>query len=1149
MRLLILVSLFIWLIPRAAFPQIGSTRCRWIQVSDKGSILDTVSVLPSSVKVSSPSDSSIQATYDINSNRIFIDGQPAGDSVLICYSVFPYNLSKKIFLRDREIYDTNRFYIEDNTFRYTAISDGRDFLNTPGLEKSGSLVRGINFGNNQNLSNTSALNIQMNGKITDDIGVAAVISDQNVPFQPEGNTQQLQEFDKVYIQLFTEKSKLTAGDLVMQNKPGYFLRFSRNVQGGQFDGKYVKDSSVHSVTSFGAAVSKGKFASTQVQPIEGVQGPYRLRGPNNERFIIVLSNSEKVYVDGKLLKRGFDFDYTIDYNQSEVTFTNNVLITKFSVIRIDFEYSEKNYGRANLNLSHHQVFNKAEVYGNFFLQRDNPNNPLFFKLDNEQKGYLSEIGDDMSRAVISGVDSVGYQENRILYRKADSLGAEIFVWSNNPALAKYDVIFTDVGAGKGSYNQVKTTANGKVFEYAGIGAGQYLPVKIVPLPQKNQMITLGGAYNLNPGEKLFTEIAFSENDKNLYSGIDADDDNGKALKAGYLNTGKLIPGTNNIRWTGAADFEYTERTFQEIDRFRDINFERDWSADPNVTAFNRILNLSAGVVKDNENNLQYKLSRRIKGETVNGWQHSYNLNKSLKNILVKSNGFWMTNRMPELFSDWKRFDLNTSYRWKWLNPGIIYATDKNKVVDQTGKVSRSAMYFDEIKFYVKTPDTTRVRFYTDYAVRTDQDTVKGEMKPSTKSNTFGSGLSTEIGRNHNINLQGTYRYLNYLPIRKTVNQNEETILTRADWNSDFFSRHIRSEITVTSGTGRELKREFEYRDVPVGTGTHIWTDFNNDGVKDLNEFVEKVPGLAYSQQDYIKVFLPTDEYIRAYTGTISYRLDMSMPRHWRMDKESRTKVFLSKFSSLSAWSLNNKVVNPDFLSRFNPVSDKRDSSEVLSTQQSLRSNLFFNRTNPGYGMDLLYSVQEQKMLLTQGYETRKSQELVYTTRVNFRQTFNSKLSLGHKLSGANSDFLGSKNYEIEAYRLAPDISWQPGSSIRFTGEVSLTDKTNIFKGSEHERVKMYEAGFETKYSSVSQRTISGNMRFIRIFAELGGTAQNSAVAYELLDALLPGNNYTWNVSWQEKLVNGLQLSFIYEGRKSENSKTIHTGRMQASAFF
>ena len=53
----------------------------------------------------------------------------------------------------------------------------------------------------------------------------------------------------------------------------------------------------------------------------------------------------------------------------------------------------------------------------------------------------------------------------------------------------------------------------------------------------------------------------------------------------------------------------------------------------------------------------------------------------------------------------------------------------------------------------------------------------------------------------------------------------------------------------------------------------------------------------------------------------------------------------------------------------------------------------------------------------------------------------------------------------------------------------------------------------------------------------------------MLEGLQAGKNYTWNLLFNRKLNSFLNLNLNYLGRKSESSKTIHTGSVQLRAIF
>jgi hypothetical protein len=113
-------------------------------------------------------------------------------------------------------------------------------------------------------------------------------------------------------------------------------------------------------------------------------------------------------------------------------------------------------------------------------------------------------------------------------------------------------------------------------------------------------------------------------------------------------------------------------------------------------------------------------------------------------------------------------------------------------------------------------------------------------------------------------------------------------------------------------------------------------------------------------------------------------------------------------------------------------------------------------------------------------------------------------------------------------------------------QYSYRSKTNKFDEGSFEKSTVNEISGELRWSKAIERSVVLNLRLL----EIGFVGEErSAVGYELLEALRPGTNFTWSAQWQQRLVNGLQLSLSYEGRKSEAQQTVHIGRMQVTALF
>ncbi|SDD30257.1 hypothetical protein SAMN04488104_102320 [Algoriphagus faecimaris] len=1135
----------------------AQVNCRWISVEElrQGVELDSLSGIEETILLRDSLEQRYAFRFDLSSNRIqLIDEVPNFISSLqLCYRTFNIRFDRPIAKRSLEVdYDSTARFTDNRNVQALDWDLNEELFPSTSLYKSGSLTRGISFGNAQNVFVNSSLNLQLEGEISENLRIRASITDQNVPFQPEGNTQQIQDFDNVLIELFNDDFRLAAGDVVLTQRQSEFLRYYKNAQGLQLTTQYKMGEEWKASTQAFASVAKGKFASIQVPILEGVLGPYRLNGPNNERFVIIMANSERVFLDGKLLQRGFNADYVIDYNQAEITFTPKVLITQYSRVRVDFEYAERNYSRSIVGANHLQTNGKVDLYLNYYQEKDNRNRPLFAEFSNEELSLLASVGDRIEQARIPRIDSVAFDPTRILYERIieeDEQGNSFvyYRYSTDPKKAFFDLSFAQVGQGNGDYRRVNQLSNGTVYEYVprlnGISQGDYTLLTQLAAPDSKNMLTAGARFNLSDKDKAYTEFALSNRDQNLFSDIDNQDNQGFAMKVGYEAGQRDISLLKGYKISGKTELEYNSTHFNFIDRFRYIEFDRDWGLTTetlNNAAPERLFQAGVNLDKNSKNKFHYLFYARDRGDVLAGVQHKATWDFQLGDrFQVNNEWFNLTSELNSANSEWVRYLGKVAYQSKLIVPGYQFSLDRNVLRQaETDSVISTAMNFREHLVFLQNPDSSSYTFRLDAAWRTDKLPFAGVLQDDTEAFTSNFSFGKQW-KSHQLNSTFTFRRLQFLQRELPV---EETVMGKLDYSGSLVGNLIRNELSYAIGNGRELQREFVYIPAPNGDGTHTWRDDNEDGIQQLNEFY-----LAINPEEklYIKIFVPTDTYVQAYTSLLNYRVQARLPETWKEAKG--LKSFLYKFSNTSSLSVEKKITSTDFLDRVNPFIGGINREEILSLRQVIRSSLFFNRASARYGFDLSLFDSQLKQLLSGGFEDLIQKDWKLNTRYNFspRSTLRVLGGSGNRIS--SSDFLDNRNYHIQQRTLGPEFAWQPNAYFRTTGTYSFTSKENIDNEEFRELAAVHQLGLDIRYAKAIKTTLTGNLKWIQI--DYNGQA-NSPVGYEMLQALTEGTNITWSINWLQKVGNGLQVNVAYEGRNSQGlNRIVHIGRMQVSALF
>ena len=1126
--------------------------------------LDSLSLVPGSVTFQTFPilDSASLPKIDYTFHALIFQGKKP-DSILVNYSRFPYNFEKTYYHKNAEdLYTDPSRRINPFTITYNNTNQDNLFLND-GLNKNGNISRGISFGNSQDVVVNSNLNLQVSGKLTPEIDLVMAATDNNIPFQADGTTAQLQEFDKVFIQLSNYNTKMIVGDYQLSRpQNSYFMNFYKRAQGFYLENAYRDTTGKKPIvfkTQVSGAVSRGKFSRQVFFGIENNQGPYRLRGSDNEPFIIVLSGTEKIYVDGKLMQRGQEYDYIIDYNTGELSFTAKQQMTKDKRVVAEFQYAERNYARSLFFFGEEIQMKKSSIYFNVYNEQDNKNRSLQQTLTQTQKNVMIEAGDDIESAVFTGADSTtAFDGNGVFYRRTDTLVSGfiypgIYVYSADPEQAKYTLKFSYVGPGKGNYNQLNTNANGKVYIWIAPKGdtlqGNYEPVVPLVTPKQNQMLTGGFTHSLSTLNTLAVEGVYTKNDINKFSSKDKGDDEAGGVKVISKNRKVLRIDSNELETNIIynVNYEFIQKQFRQIERFRSIEFERDWNRPVNSEPQNdqHLASAEVGFLKNTRGSATYVLNLFNEGTNYEGWKQNVLLDYKTKTFNTNYQGAFLTTKdnLNAEKTEFYRHKTLLAKRIQKLRFAYSDVLEHNIFKTNTDAVLLPKSYqFWEWEGSISNADSSKNNAKVYYRERRDQHVYSAILKDSTFATNIGFQASVFSIKNNPFSILVNYRKLelssNITP--NTTLKNDNTLLNRIEYNPRYFNGFITASIFYETGYGQENKRDYYYLEVPPGQGQYAWIDYNKNDLIERDEFEI---ALFPDQQKYIRIYTPTNDYIKVLQNQLSISMNIR-PSSILKNLERKINVFMNRWLLQTTLRLDNKITNAEGLNNFNPAAQVNDE-DLLTSNNNFRQSVFFNQSSAVFGADYTYIANRSRQLLTNGIEEKTIGSHDIRWRLNVFKDWAINSSNIFSVKGNTSQYFSSRDYSIEAYESEHKLIYQPNTVFRVSAIYKYTQKQNVIADA-NENAFLNNYGMEIKYNQTEKGSLTGRFDFISV---LSNTEQYSSVTYELLNGLNPGDNYTWELTYQRNLNSNIQISINYNGRKTATSNVVHLGGAQIRAYF
>ena len=73
------------------------------------------------------------------------------------------------------------------------------------------------------------------GKLSENTSLRAKIFDTNIPIQQNGYSQNLTDFDRIFIEMYSKNWRVKAGDIALENTESMFMPINKQIAGLQVE--------------------------------------------------------------------------------------------------------------------------------------------------------------------------------------------------------------------------------------------------------------------------------------------------------------------------------------------------------------------------------------------------------------------------------------------------------------------------------------------------------------------------------------------------------------------------------------------------------------------------------------------------------------------------------------------------------------------------------------------------------------------------------------------------------------------------------------------------------------------------------------------------------------------------------------------------
>ncbi len=1054
-------------------------------------IIDSFTLAPQSIRIIS---SWPDSCFSLDFTKNYIIRNCLLDSVKIAYRVLPLKIHEHFGVDSIPPYISNQFLMSEKI--YADANQAHENGDEQTLNLDGMFEQGVSSGTNGNIGFQNYLDLKISSKISDNKAINIILKDKQIPIQPEGTTATLEELDEIYAQFLAPNYNFQAGDYWLKYRQ-QFLAIDKKIKGIGWEANNENFSVKNHVSK-----QKGTLMRKTLIAKTGFQGPYMLSDEKEQQNMVVLAGSEKIFVNGRLLKRGSDKDYILDYNTGVLYFNIHYPISSEMRIVAEYEYANSENDMAIFNAVKWSA-KKTEISVEHYLNAGAKAGALeMWQKDSFPISLLN--GQDFFLQSAKEMVPAVYLPNKAYYIKIDSISEETqfsyFVYSEDSTISRFEIEFSYVGQFKGDYIEIFKGTNYKIYEWKGAGNGHFVAGKTYKVPKQSQWFQISVQSELSSQNYISASILNYRFDINTLSKENKIEQKNAIL----LNYTDSLHSKKIGQLLISFDFQAQQKELHAPSKILNEEFERNW----NLTAdfFKGAFEKSAINVKQFRDSIHFnnlEVSALSSNAKLQAFQGIFSSAQRLKKWEIRENtvlSLAKSNVLTYFLAHSHSAELTINKRTFYH---LIELEKKNKADSllETGFWTNTLGMRKLNGLQIQTESYIKLRnkFY---------------FHPKTPKPLFDFFYQAEKEiANQKFLVLAVFQQLNDTAFK--VNQ---LFSYQFRHHFNFLKQLINGNYFVHVSTSAEPEKIEYYLQVPAGQGYYYWIDFNQNNIQEQGEF-EKA--LFHTDAQYLKFY-------RQGNKTIDY-----------FDKKYHFEITLN----------GNILENNNFLKnlRLYALADYQFKAEK-EKQNNKQDYLFWSKKTHSEALFKKNKISVSGALISNSFfsvynnggETKKIANKNILTEYAFKEYLKSTINLGITESQTINEFYTLRNYGYRQIFANQNIIFEKSQTIL----LSLHYQINYYKTYNQYIGQIQSIGLNNQITN-KRTVLTGNIKILKVIYQ---EKTNTPMAFEILQQHQNGYNLDIELQWKRNILSDIYFTLNYQSKIHQNT-VLHSGTILLSKRF